>query len=87
MKGGCDVEAHLWHVAHALAALHARSPRRRLADEAAGADATQRWEDNTTALFGLAGAGAVDTAAVARVHELACRYLDGRRALFAERVG
>lgn len=86
VTAGHSVEMHLWHVAHQLATLHARSPRSAPADEAAGVVATRhRWDTNTDALIGLTGT-VFDELTVATVHGLACRYLDGRGPLLAERV-
>ena len=86
VRSGAPVDEHLRHVAHALAALHAGSPRSALADEEAGAAATRRrWRTNTTEM--LASEPAVlDAARVEEVQAAAERYLRGREPLFAARV-
>jgi aminoglycoside phosphotransferase family enzyme/predicted kinase len=86
VRAGVPVEGHLWDLAHMLAAFHGRSDRTQQADEAAGAHATRlRWDANTDALIQMGG-GIFDDWTVARVHALACRYLDGRQDLFEHRV-
>lgn len=86
VTAGADVEDHLWHLAHLLAAFRARAEHSPAADEAAGADATAaRWAANTDELIAYAGRY-VDEADVGVVAGLAERYLAGRRPLFERRV-
>ena len=86
LRAGGPAESQLWHVAHLVAAFHSRSERSHEADEAAGIMATRhRWDANTDALIQLAPQIFEDTT-VGLVHGLACRYLDGRGALFEQRV-
>ena len=86
VRSGAPVGEHLRHIARLVATLHARSPRSAAADEAAGAAAThRRWSANTDALISQAGQ-TFDETAVALVHGLAARYLDGRGPLFDRRV-
>ena len=83
---GADVDDDLWHLAHQLAAFHARADHSAAADRQAGVAATRaRWTDNTAALTGQVG-DVFDDLLVGEVHGLACRYLDGRGPLFAHRV-
>ena len=86
VRAGKPVERELWHLAHLLAAFHSRSARTTEADEAAGVHATRlRWDANTEGLIRMGGRIFEDTA-IAQVHALACRYLDGRQDLFQHRV-
>lgn len=86
VRSGQPVEDHLWRVAHLMAAFHARSTQSLEADLAAGVFAARaRWDANTTALIGMA-ARIFDEGAIALVHGLAGRYLDGRESLFEHRV-
>jgi aminoglycoside phosphotransferase family enzyme/predicted kinase len=81
---GADVEDHLWHLAHLLAAFHARAARSPGADAAAGRDALAgRWAANTAEMLAL---HVLAPDAVREVDGLAARYLAGRRPLFARRV-
>lgn len=82
---GADVDADLWHLAHLMAAFHARAERGPAADEAAGREATAaRWARNTEEMVGMGGV--LDTAEVRAVDRLAQRYLAGRSPLFERRV-
>ena len=82
---GADVSGDLWHLAHLLAAFHARAERGPAADEAAGRDATAaRWAANTREMVGMAGV--LDRDEACAVDHLAQRYLIGRAPLFARRV-
>lgn len=86
VSGGEDVAGALRAVAATVAGLHTRSTRSTAADVAAGVDATRgRWIENHTTLLRFTPEVFADGTAVA-VHDLACRYLDGRGALFADRV-
>ncbi|HET9443216.1 MAG TPA: AAA family ATPase [Acidimicrobiales bacterium] len=86
VAAGADVDDHLRHLAHLLAAFHARAGRSPAADEAAGLRATaDRWADNTAGLLPFAGRY-VDEADIVAVQAAADRYLDGRRPLFERRV-
>ena len=83
---GQPVDGHLRRLARLLAVMHAGSESLPAADLAAGADAQRaRWLANTDALRALPG-GAFDERAIALVDDLAARYIDGRGALFAERI-
>jgi uncharacterized protein len=86
VQGGEDVDADLWHLAHLVAAFHARAERSPAADEAAGRDALAgRWRTNTAEMLALPGSclGPDDVRALDRAAQ---RYLAGRGALFAERI-
>ncbi|OWY61973.1 gluconate kinase, partial [cyanobacterium TDX16] len=84
-RGG-DVVPAIRAVAHQVAALHARSERTAEADRLAGADAMRaRWEAETEALRRYVGP-VFSSEDVEGVHDLAARYLDGRRRLFERRV-
>ncbi len=86
IAGGAPVEDHLWHLAHLLAAFHARSERSPQADTAAGVPATRaRWQANTDEMLQMPVLGP-DGPAIVAIQSLADRYLDGRAALFDERV-
>lgn len=85
VRDGVDVDRDLWHLAHLLAAFHARAERGPAADEAAGADATAaRWARNTREMLSLGGV--LDPDEVRAVDHLAQRYLTGRSPLFERRV-
>ena len=86
VTAGADVDADLWHLAHLLAAFHAKAERSPAADEAAGLDAlAARWADNTAVLRDHADRF-VDPAKVDRAQALVDRYLAGRRDLFERRI-
>jgi uncharacterized protein len=83
---GADVDDHLWHLAHLVAAFHARAERTPEAAEAASRDAlAARWVDNTAGLLAY-GNGVVDLDEVLEVDALAKRYLSGRCLLFGRRI-
>jgi aminoglycoside phosphotransferase family enzyme/predicted kinase len=83
---GDDVGEHLRALARLLADFHAAAERSEAADRAAGADAlAARWSANTAGMHEFEGRF-LDSASVARADQLAHRYLDGRRALFEERI-
>ncbi|MEQ1785768.1 MAG: AAA family ATPase [Acidimicrobiales bacterium] len=83
---GADVDAHLWHLAHLLAAFHGRAERSAAADVAASVAATRaRWRANTEEMRRL-GLPAPDTEVVDRIQARADAFLDGRDPLFASRV-
>jgi aminoglycoside phosphotransferase family enzyme/predicted kinase len=83
---GADVDGDLWHLAHLVAAFHARAERPPEAAVAAGPDALAgRWADNTAGLLEH-GRGVVDLDEVLEVDALAARYLAGRRLLFDRRI-
>jgi hypothetical protein len=85
LTAGEPVDDHLWHLAHLIAAFHARAERSVAADAAASPGAlVGRWRDNTAALVSLDRV--VDRASVDRVQALAVRYLEGRHPLFARRI-
>lgn len=82
---GAPVAHHLWHLAHLVAAFHARAERSAAADAAASADALAgRWSDNTASL--RQHGHVVDLATVERAQSLAIRYLEGRHRLFDARI-
>ncbi|MBK9180484.1 MAG: AAA family ATPase [Acidimicrobiales bacterium] len=86
VRAGHDVTTDLDALARVLASFHARCPT----SEAIGAHATvdavrATWETNIAVLASYAGRF-VDAGEAATVAELARRYLDGRAALFAERI-
>jgi aminoglycoside phosphotransferase family enzyme/predicted kinase len=86
VSSGADVDDHLWHLAHLVAAFHARADRPPEAAVAAGSDAlARRWADNTAGLLEH-GRGVVDLDEVLEVDALAARYLAGRRLLFDRRI-
>ncbi|HET8620350.1 MAG TPA: AAA family ATPase [Acidimicrobiales bacterium] len=86
VRAGADVDDGLWHLAHLLAAFHARAERSEAADDAARAASLRcRWADNTRGLLDH-GRGVVDEAEVGRVDELAAEYLAGREPLFEQRI-
>jgi aminoglycoside phosphotransferase family enzyme/predicted kinase len=86
VRNGEDVDDHLWHLAHLLAAFHARAERGAAADAAAGRDALAgRWEHNTAEMLALPGS-CLDPGAVRAVDRRAQRYLAGRERLFRARV-
>ena len=86
VAAGADVDDHLWRLSHLLAAFHGRAERHPDADRAAGIDATAaRWRANTREMGPFTGRF-LDAATVARVQDLADRYLAGRAPLFERRV-
>jgi uncharacterized protein len=87
VRAGADVDDDLWHLAHLVAAFHARAGRPPEAAVAASRDAlAARWADNTAGLLEH-GKGVVDLDEVLEVDGLAARYLAGRGLLFERRVG
>ena len=83
---GADVDDDLWHLAHLVAAFHARAERTPEAADAASRDAlAARWADNTAGLLAY-GNGVVDLDEVLEVDALAKRYLSGRCLLFDRRI-
>lgn len=87
VREGVDVDEPLRRVAQQLASMHAAGPRSDAAADAAGIPATRsRWVANTEALLQHVPSGILDGPAVATVHGLAMRYLDGRGDLFAQRI-
>jgi hypothetical protein len=86
VQAGEAVEGHLWHLAHLLAAFHAKAERSDAANEAAGRDAqAARWRHNTAEMLALPGS-CLDSDEVRTVDALAQRYLAGRGTLFDARV-
>jgi uncharacterized protein len=86
VRSGADVDDDLWHLAHLVAAFHARAERPPEAAVAASRDALAgRWADNTAGLL-QHGRGVVDLDEVLEVDALAARYLAGRRPLFEHRI-
>ena len=82
---GAAVEDDLWHLAHLVAAFHARADRSAAADAAASPGALAgRWSDNTAVL--ASHPEVVDRATVDRVQRLSGEYLAGRHPLFAQRL-
>lgn len=85
LDAGAPVDDHLWHLAHLVAAFHARAERSAAADAAASPHALAgRWRDNTASL--RSAGDVVDQGMVTRVQDLADRYLAGRHPLFAARI-
>ncbi len=86
VRSGADVRDDLRRVAHQLAALHAGAPPATTHAETAGVDAVgQRWRRNAVELAGLTTRpGTVQTSD--EVLDAAESYLDGRRALFDQRI-
>jgi uncharacterized protein len=83
---GADVDDDLWHLAHLIAAFHARAERPPGAATAASRDSlAARWADNTAGLLDQ-GRGLVDLDEVLEVDALAQRYLAGRGLLFERRI-
>jgi aminoglycoside phosphotransferase family enzyme len=83
---GHDVSGCLRAVARAIAVCHARAPTSPvIASVAAPAALHELWACNLAELTPFAGL-LVDDATVARIGELADRYLDGRSTLLTERI-
>ncbi len=83
---GAPVDEHLRRLASQLARFHARAERSAGIDAAASRDAVLAlWKANAAEMAPLAGP-LFEPAAVARVMDLARRYLGGREPLFAARV-
>jgi hypothetical protein len=86
VRNGEDVDDHLWHLGHLLAAFHARAERGAAADLAAGRDALAgRWAHNTAEMLALAGS-CLDPGAIREVDRQAQQYLAGRESLFRARI-
>jgi aminoglycoside phosphotransferase family enzyme len=86
VEAGADVDGHLWHLAHLLAAFHSRAERGPAADEAASRDAlAHRWRANTEGLLAVGGRF-LDGNQVDATDHLARRYLTGRGPLFERRI-
>ena len=86
VTSGVEVDDGIWHLAHLLAAFHARAGRPPPAAVAAGRAAlAARWADNTAGLLEH-GRGVVDLDEVLEVDALAARYLLGRGPLFEQRL-
>ena len=86
VRNGEDIDDHLWHLAHLVAAFHARAERGAAADAAAGRDALAgRWAHNSAEMLALPGS-CLDPGAVRAVDRQAQRYLAGREPLFRARV-
>ncbi len=86
VRAGADVDGQLWKLAHDLAAFHAAARHGPDVVRQATVEATRaRWSANTAALTDQVGV-VFDDLTVGRVHGMACRYLDGRGALFEERI-
>lgn len=85
LTAGVDLRQSLEDLAAYLAAFHARADRSPAIDAAASPQAVARnWEDNLAVL--TEPSAQLDRVALARVDELAHRYLSGRGPLFAERA-
>ena len=86
LAADAPVDDHLRHLAHLLAAFHARAGRSAAADLEAGVDATRRrWQDNTEALLRIDSLRGVGPG-IEVIQGMADRYLDGRAKLFARRI-
>lgn len=84
---GRPVEAGLDQVARLMAAFVERAASPPAAAVAAGRDALRaRWVANLEVVDGAARASLLDPVPVARIGELAHRYLDGRARLFQQRI-
>ena len=87
VSSGADIDDELWHLAHLVAAFHARADRTPEAAAAASRDAlAARWAGNTAGLM-FHGRGVVELDEVLEVDALATRYLSGRGPLFEQRIG
>jgi len=85
VREGAELHAPLDDLAHLVASFHAKAERSAATIDAASRDAVARnWDDNLNTLHAFEGR-VVDGAAVARIDELAHRYLAGRGVLFEER--
>lgn len=85
LERGEDLDATLRAVAHAVATLHARSARSATADRNADVEAVGgRWADGFEVLARTVDEPTRTTAAT--IERLVRRYLDGRGALFRQRV-
>lgn len=83
---GADVDAELWRLAHLIASFHAGARRGPQIDAEAGAGALAgRWAVNAADMAGLR-MDVLDPEQVEATAALAQRYLDGRAALFDERI-
>jgi hypothetical protein len=86
VAAGTPVEGELRRLAHLVAAFHERAAAPPGALEAASRDAlATRWDDNLEVLERAAGS-VLDGQVVARVADLAGRYLAGRGPLFEARL-
>lgn len=86
VAAGVELRASLDELARLLAAFHDRAERSPAISAAAGVDAVARnWADNL-AVVRAACADTLERATIDRIEELARRYLEGRRALFAARA-
>lgn len=86
VRGGAPVEADLAGIAALLAAFHRGAARGPAIDAQATADATAvRWEENLDELRRHAGF-VVATDAVDEIATRVARFLQGRNALFAQRI-
>lgn len=84
IAAGSNVTAHVRRIAAQLAKLHADSSSTAAADEAAGIDATRdRWKANGLTIARLLPQRRGETEVI---DALADRYLEGRAALFDDRV-
>jgi aminoglycoside phosphotransferase family enzyme/predicted kinase len=84
--GDPEVEGHLLALAHLLAGFHRAAARGPIIDDAASRDATRaNWDEGFEQVRAFVG-GLFDADVSARIEHLVHRYLDGRSALFAERL-
>ena len=83
---GCDVDDHLRHIAHVVAAFHAAAPTSGAIAEGASPEAVRgNWDAGFEQLQRFVGP-VLDGASCARVEELVHRYVEGRLPLFRQRI-
>ena len=86
VRAGADIGDALRHLAHQLAAAHAVTPRAAQIDEEAGLGRLRRrWDASFDQAMSLTP-GILDRSVVTDVRLLTHRFLDGREALFKQRV-
>ncbi len=86
VRRGEPVEDHLSAIARTLAQFHAGAARSRKIDDCAKVAAiTARWSENLTELHRYAPA-LLASESLAEVQRLAMQFIDGRAALFADRI-
>lgn len=86
VKRGRPIDDDLRRIAHVLASFHADAERSEAIDESASSEALARTLHESLRTLGGTLSSFVDLRLVDRVSRLADTYLEGRRALFADRV-